>query len=280
MRFGAVRSSLPGGTGSSATSRTSRPPRSCRPGSPPRNGFWYTYNDDSAEGYGRECVRRRWRAPQSPAVEWVPEAPPTAGRRLRAAGRARVARAVAECTIWGAGIGADINTPLDARRRCLLGPKVPLRPDAVHRRHVLGDGDAGSDTSAAHQASDDRRDGDRSRRKCASRAHQQVQRRLGRGVHLPSNGNWKQLTVRLSDPAFCRKAGARVYVESRRRHQHPDPVESTRRNLRFLDRRPLSHTLGRDEAASLAVGAPAGGCHGGRPGDGRAGQGKIAYDLR
>src|SRR4051812_45045243 len=71
-------------------------------GTPPRNGYWYTYNDMSAT-----CVQM----PANGGV-YVGETPTTAspgpsgGMALHAQWNT--------CSTWGAGVGADLNQPMVA----------------------------------------------------------------------------------------------------------------------------------------------------------------------
>ena len=102
-----------------------------------------------------------------------------------------------------------------------------------------------------------RRDADRGRRRVRRVRHLQVQRRLGRGVHAAEQRKLEAGDGPVRGPGIpAGRLGRRLPVEPADVTCDPDPVESTQRDLRFLDRRRVSHTLGRDEAASLAVGSP------------------------
>jgi hypothetical protein len=81
-------------------------------GSPARNGYWFSYNDMSGT-----CA-------QTPAngVAYLPETPPTpspykGGLALHAKWDG--------CTVWGAGVGADINQPAAVDGGSYEGVKVP-----------------------------------------------------------------------------------------------------------------------------------------------------------
>lgn len=93
-----------------------------RLGWPPRNGFWYTYNDAT-----RTCTQTPKPATQAQAagmkpVTYVGATPPSpgtgpsGGRALRAQWKG--------CTGWGAGIAADFNAGMNLDGTLYMGPKV------------------------------------------------------------------------------------------------------------------------------------------------------------
>jgi len=102
-----------------------------RAGTPPRNGHWYTYNDDNPKGTDATCIQVPPPGPQvapNPPATYVGEAPPTA--LLITVGQAGPSVLALHakwsgCSVWGAGIGADINTPVMPDGEVYLGPKVP-----------------------------------------------------------------------------------------------------------------------------------------------------------
>ena len=175
-------------------------------GSPPRNGTWYTYNDGSAT-----CLQAP--APMTgsvPPQPYVPEAPATSAPSGQPSAYALHAR-WSDCTTWGAGIGADINTPLTPNGAVYTGPKVPydltpftgvtfwamatpgtdtsLRIKLPMRAETRIEGGGVCVESDSHKCSDD----------------------WGEAFTLPSNGNWKQVTVRFVDAAFMQEAWGAVY---------------------------------------------------------------------
>ena len=162
-----------------------------RAGSPPRNGYWYAYNDADAT-----CV-------QTPAAGalYVGEAPPTLAP-WNSGGMALHGRWTG-CNTWGAGVGADLNVPL-VDGGVYMGPKVPYDVGAFGAITFWAMAAPGSDT--------------RFRIKLPMRATTRIQDGgtcdestvgpykcgddWGTVFNLASNGTWKQITVTFSNPAF------------------------------------------------------------------------------
>jgi len=86
-----------------------------RYGSPPRNGYWYTYNDGT-------CTQTP--TPGDPNMPYVGQAPPT-GAPIAALGTLSLHAMWSGCTTWGAGIGAELNVPISTDGAIYVGPKRP-----------------------------------------------------------------------------------------------------------------------------------------------------------
>ena len=170
-----------------------------RVGSPPRNGTWNAYNDESAT-----CV-------QTPAAgaPYVGE-PPPAGTSPFSRGSLALHGRWAGCTSWGGGIGADINTPVVADGATYFGPKVPYDLSTYSGVTFYAMAAPGSDTHL--------------RFKLTMRATTPVQGGgacddtvnvcgddWGLQFDLPGNGTWKQYIVRFSGVAFGQEGWGAVF---------------------------------------------------------------------
>ena len=205
-----------------------------RAGTPPRNGHWYTYNDDNPKGTDPTCVQaagRRW------ARHYVGEPPPTAVPADGAAlprQRCALHALWAGCTIWGAGIGADINTPVVPDGEVYMGPKVPYDLSAYSGITFFAMSAPGS---AAYL-----------RVKLPMRATTRIQDGgtcdesvvgagkcnddWGEQYNLSTNGTWRQIFSEVLLPDVpAGRMGCRGPVEPTRRHGHSDPVRRQRRGV-------------------------------------------------
>ncbi len=114
-------------------------------GDPVRNGIWYSYNDGTCRqtpAHGEAYY------PSTPAV-----LPPgfSGGRALHGSW--------SQCSVWGAGVGADFAVPVGADSAA-VGPRTPYNLAAVRRRGVLGDGGARDQHAGAREAGDAHLDAD------------------------------------------------------------------------------------------------------------------------
>ncbi len=121
-------------------------------GTPPRNGYWYTYNDDNPAGTDATCVQVPKSGPQllpAPPATYIGEAPPTAAPvtmgALMPGGYALRGKWVG-CTVWGAGIGADLGQP-SVDGGTYTGPKVPYDIGAFKGVTFLAMATMGTDTA-------------------------------------------------------------------------------------------------------------------------------------
>lgn len=181
-----------------------------RLGWPPRNGFWYTYNDAS-----RTCTQTPKPAAQTatgakPPI-YVGATPPTASpgpsgaRALRAQWKG--------CTTSGAGIAADFNAGMNLDGTLYTGPKVAYDIHSWTGVTFWAMATAGSDVNVrvnlpmlatlrlADGGNCDEADAGAGR--CGDH--------WGAAVTLPANGKWTQLMVRIADPTF-RQQGSGVAI--------------------------------------------------------------------
>jgi hypothetical protein len=159
-------------------------------GTPPRNGYWYEYNDASDT-----CAQ----IPR-PGDSYVGAVPPLSAPGT--AGSLALRASWVNCSTWGAGIGADLNVPLSPDGGIYSGPKVPY--DLAQYRGVMFWAMAmpGSDVQLRIKFPmtdetaivDGGNCNDTSTNKCGDN--------WGEAFSLPTNGNWRQITVRFSDPSF------------------------------------------------------------------------------
>lgn len=164
-----------------------------------RNGYWYTYNDGSAT-----CA-------QEPAVgaTYVGAAPPTLAPGT--IGSLALHAMWTGCDTWGAGIGADINTPVTAGG-IYSGPKVAYDLTPYTGITFWAMATPGTDTQLRvklpMRAETRVEDGGL----CIQSSTSNCSDDWGEKFSLPTNGNWKQITVRFSDPGFLQQGWGAAYA--------------------------------------------------------------------
>jgi hypothetical protein len=178
-------------------------------GSPPRNGTWYTYNDGSAT-----CLQAP--APMTGSVRpqpYVPEAPPTSAPSGTPSSLALHAR-WSDCMTWGAGIGADINTPLTPNGGFYTGPKVPydLTPYAGIMFWAMATPGAGVELRLKLPMRAETRVEDGGSCDESVLGPDRCSDDWGEVFSLPTNGNWKQIVVRFSDRFFQQEGWGAPFV--------------------------------------------------------------------
>jgi hypothetical protein len=170
-------------------------------GTPPRNGYWYSYNDNNPAGTDATCM-------QTPAngaayVGATPPSPspgPSAGMALHAQWTG--------CSVWGAGVGADLGQPaLEAGT--YSGPKVPydltgytgitfwamssttadnklrIKVPMTDETKIADGGKCDESVVGTNKCSDD----------------------WGMVFALPTNGSWTQITVKFDDSTKFKQEG-------------------------------------------------------------------------
>jgi len=161
-------------------------------GTPARSGTWYSYNDGSAGCLQSPAHGARY-YPSTPAA-----APPGPSR-----GHALHANWI-NCATWGAGVGADFNSPATDGG---VGPGAPRTPYDLQPYTGVAFwamASAGTDPSV--------------RVKMVMRASSQIQDsgtcdeavlgmdrcgdEWGEFISLPTDGTWKAVTVRFNDAGF------------------------------------------------------------------------------
>jgi hypothetical protein len=183
-------------------------------GTPARNGYWYTYNDDNPKGTDSSCVQTPPSGPQvAPAMpaSWVPEAPTTQAPSGVTGGAFALHVSWMGCTVWGAGIGADLNQPV-MDGGTYMGKKVAYNVGAYTgitfwARVSSADSDTAlrikipmSDETKVEDGGD-----------CVEASNNKCSDDFGYKFSLPTNGNWKQITVKWSDAAFAQEGWGAVF---------------------------------------------------------------------
>jgi hypothetical protein len=186
-------------------------------GTPARNGYWYTYNDDNPKGTDATCVLVPPSGPQlvgMPAVTYVGEAPPSAPPATMgqaAAGSMSLHAKWSGCSVWGAGIGADLGQPAQADGGTYSGPKVPYDISATKGITFLAMAVVGSDTALRIKIpmTDETKVEDGGL--CVESATNKCSDDFGAKFNLPSNGTWKRITVRWTDATFIQEGWGAVF---------------------------------------------------------------------
>jgi hypothetical protein len=178
-------------------------------GTPPRNGYWFTYSDESAT-----CVTDPLKG-----VAYMPSTPPPSpGPSPGPSGNMALHAVWDGCTIWGAGVGADIAQPAQPDGGMYMGQKVnydltgakgitfwaATNPTADNKLRVKLNmraetkiADAGPGATAPTFC--DENDPTIGLNKCSDA--------WGQTFMLPVAGNWTQVTVLFSDTAKFKQEG-------------------------------------------------------------------------
>ena len=166
-------------------------------GSPPRNGIWIVQ---------RTRVRPVSSCPRRPGSTPTVQARHRRRRPGRAGGFALHA-SWKGCVVWGAGIGGVDPRVLESSEALPLH-QAAVRPHAVQRHHVLGNGDARLRCASALQGRDARRDADPGLvRDEAVVGINKCSDSWGQLLTLPADGTWQQVVVVFGTSS--RRAGAR-----------------------------------------------------------------------
>jgi len=186
-------------------------------GTPARNGYWYTYNDDNPKGTDATCVQVPPSGPQllpNPPATYVGEAPPSAPPATMgaaAAGAMSLHAKWAGCSVWGAGIGADLGQP-QVDGGTYTGPKVPYDISAFKGVTFLAMAVTGSDTALRIKLpmTDETKIEDGGL--CTESATTKCSDDFGAKFNLPSNGTWKRITVRWTDATFIQEGWGAIFT--------------------------------------------------------------------
>jgi hypothetical protein len=186
-------------------------------GTPPRNGYWYPYNDNNPPGTST-CVQVPKSGPEVPAGETPPTyvgspppipAPVTMGALMP--GGLALRGTWMGCNIWGAGIGADLGQPALPDGGTYTGPKVPYDITAFKGVTFLAMAVAGTDTALRIKIpmTDETKVADGGL--CVETTTHKCSDDWGSVFNLPSNGTWKRITVRWTDTTFKQEGWGAVY---------------------------------------------------------------------
>lgn len=174
-------------------------------GTPPRNGYWFAYNDMSPT-----CVQMP--AAMAPYVPDSPSPPPTPSPF---GGGMALSAKWDGCTVWGAGVGADIAQPA-VDGGMYMGPKTPYDISAykgitfwgmtsttadnklrikVNMRAETKIADGGTGATAANFCDE------------AVVGVNKCSDAWGQTFTLPIAGNWQQITILFADAAKFKQEG-------------------------------------------------------------------------
>jgi hypothetical protein len=186
-------------------------------GSPPRNGYWYPYNDNNPVGTST-CMQVPKAGPEIPAGTPPPtykgEVPPTAPPATMgqtAPGSLSLHAKWMGCNIWGAGIGADLNQPPQPDGGIYSGPKVPYDLSAFKGVTFLAMAVVGTDTALRIKftMTDETKVEDGGL--CVESTTNKCSDAFGEKFNLPSNGTWKRITIRWTDATFTQELWGAVF---------------------------------------------------------------------
>jgi hypothetical protein len=176
-----------------------------------RNGYWYTYNDDNPKGTSATCVQTPPSGPQQlpdPPATYIGTAPPSPSPGP--SGGAALNGKWTGCTIWGAGIGADLAQPLQDGGT-YTGPKVPYDLTPYKGVTFWAMAVVGSDTALRIKLpmTDETKIEDGGL--CMESSTNKCSDDFGAKFNLPTNGTWKQITVRFSDATFVQEGWGAIF---------------------------------------------------------------------
>ncbi|HEY7372358.1 MAG TPA: hypothetical protein VIF57_09385, partial [Polyangia bacterium] len=178
-------------------------------GTPPRNGYWYPYNDDSPGGTDPTCVQKPISGPQAMAMgvanpTYVGDVPATLHAGAAATDTLALHAVWSGCGVWGAGVGADLNQPAAADGGTYNGPKVPYDVTAYKGVTFWAMAAMGSDTGLRMKfpMTDETKIVDGGNCDEAVVGMNKCSDDFGEALNLPSNGTWKQFTIKFSDSSF------------------------------------------------------------------------------
>jgi hypothetical protein len=161
------------------------------------------------------------------AAPWLPEAPTMAAPSGQSGTYALHAKWQG-CTVWGAGIGADINTPLTPDGAVYTGPKVPYDLTRFTGITFWAMATPGTDVQLRlklpMRAETRVEDGGA----CVESSTFKCSDDWGEVFTMPSNGNWKQVTVRFSDHFFQQEGWGAPFAWN--------PAEVTSIQIQAVDR--------------------------------------------
>lgn len=170
-----------------------------------RNGYWYPYNDDNPGGTDATCMQMPISGPQAmakgiPNPTYIGSPPPSLPPGT--SGLQALHAVWTGCGVWGAGIGADLAQPAAADGGTYSGPKVNYDVTQFKGVSFWAMASANSDTAlrikfpmrVETKIEDGGQCMDSTTNKCSDD--------FGEQFNLPSNGTWKQFTIKWSDTSF------------------------------------------------------------------------------
>jgi|SwirhirootsSR2_FD_contig_81_1989268_length_1092_multi_3_in_0_out_0_2 hypothetical protein len=172
-------------------------------GTPTRNGYWYTYNDQTP------CTQVP--PAMDMTVKYIGTAPP-AGVPNAGMGSLSLHGSWSGCTIWGAGIGADLNQPMVPDGGTYTGKKVVYDVGPYTGVTFWAQAATGSDTALRIKfpMSDETKVEDGG--DCMDSTTNKCSDDWGEQFNLPGNGSWKQFTIKWADTGFHQEGWGAVFA--------------------------------------------------------------------
>jgi hypothetical protein len=177
-------------------------------GTPPRNGYWYPYNDMTTT-----CVQKyNDEMPGMPGVkvQYTPEVPTSFP--MNGSGSAYALHAVwTGCSMWGAGVGGDFNQPPQPDGGTYMGPKVEYDVSAYKGIVFWAMATQGSDTHFRVKVnmSDETKiaDGGKCDETQTDIGTNKCSDAYGQVFTLPSGGAWSRIVIDFADRTKFKQEG-------------------------------------------------------------------------
>jgi hypothetical protein len=179
-------------------------------GSPPRNGYWYSYNDGSTG-----CVQMPRAANKDKGIlaeaPYVPTAPSSFPMNGSGTNTLALHTTFSGCATWGAGVGGDLNQPAVADGGIYEGSKVEYDIGAYTGLVFWAKAEANSENHLRVKVnmSDETKEVDGGKCKEDGVAHQvgKCSDAYGQLFTLPTNGNWSLVRVKFADRTKFKQEG-------------------------------------------------------------------------
>jgi hypothetical protein len=179
-------------------------------GTPPRNGYWYSYNDGTTTCMQVPIAANKMVDPPIVAEQYVPTAPATFPSNGSGSTLALHAKWMG-CSTWGAGVGADLGQPAAEDGGTYDGPKVPydLTGYTGFVFWAMSSPTADTHLRVKVNMTDETKDVDGGLCKEDGTTHKvgKCSDAWGQLFTLPTNGNWQKVTVNFSDTTKFKQEG-------------------------------------------------------------------------
>jgi len=184
-------------------------------GNPPRNGYWYSYNDGSTGCMQMPRAANKMVTPAIESEQYVPATPPSFPDSGTANNMLAIHTIFSGCATWGAGVGADLNQPPVADGGTYDGPKVEYDisqyKGLVFWARTVGTGD--THLRVKVNMSDETKIEDGGKCDETVLGTGQCSNAYGQAFTLPSNGNWYKVLVDFSKTtAFKQESWGKTFT--------------------------------------------------------------------
>jgi hypothetical protein len=180
-------------------------------GTPPRNGYWYSYNDGSTGCMQVPRAANKMVTPPIEAEQYIPSTPATFPDNGTASNSLALHTSFEGCSTWGGGVGADLNQPPAVDGGTYDGPKVPYDVSAYKGLVFWAMSTPGKENHLRVKVNmvDETKDVDGGECKEDGVAHQvgKCSDAWGQLFTLPTNGNWARVLVDFSDKTKFKQEG-------------------------------------------------------------------------